>query len=299
MPDPDPSSLCAFSRAELRRLNQAERIWRQPPEARGEVGYLARAFVVVNLPHSDPGVATPVWSRTNGDAAITIQQGFVSIHGKLSGVGYPFGATARWLLVYVMTEAVRQQSPKVSLGPSITAFLRALGLPSEGRRLRAVSDQLRRLLCASIRFTFRSHEMFAGRNLSLASDFLLWRQDAGQRALGFATLNDALFRDLISHPVPLDIGAIRALRDAPLAIDLFVWLSFRLRSLRHPLSLSWLALQSQFGSDYAETKEFARNVRKELRRVHAVWPSLRTKFYRGGVTFFPPSELPVKMRRRR
>lgn len=293
------ASLCVFSRTELRRLAAAERIWLSPPEIRGEVGYLARAFVVVNLPHSDPGAALPVWSRINGDAALTIQQGFVSIRGQLAGVGYPFGATARWLLVYVMTEAVRQQSPKVSLGPSLTAFLRALGLPVEGRRIRAVREQLNRLLCASIRFTFRSREMLTGCNLSIASDYFLWRHDSGHRALGFATLNDSLFRDLIAHPVPLDIGAIHALRDAPLAIDLFVWLSFRLRSLRHPISLSWLALQNQFGSDYAETKEFARHVRRELRRVQAVWPTLKTNFYRGGVTFFPPAELPVKMRRRR
>lgn len=293
----DPSSLCAFSRAELRRLSAAERIWHETPEIRGEVGYLARVFVVTNLPHADPGNAA-VWSRSNGDACLTIQQGYETVGGQLVGVGYPAGSTARWLLLFILTEAVRQQSPCVSLGASLTAFLRLLGLPSDGRRIKAVREQLHRLLASSIRFSFRDSHLIAGRNLSLASDFLLWRQETDARVLGFAILNDALFRDLIAHPVPLDLGAVRALRDAPLAIDLFVWLSFRLRSLHHPLSLSWLALQTQFGSDYAETKEFARHVRKELRRVHAVWPSLRTQFYRGGVTFFPPAELPVKMRRR-
>lgn len=297
MLNPDPSSSCAFSRTALRRLNRAQRIWHQAAEIRGEVGYLARAFVVVNLPHSDPG-SISVWVRTNGDAAITIHPGFTSDKGHPVCLGFPYGSTARWLLVYVMTEAVRKQSPKVCLGESLVVFLRSLGLSIEGRRIRAVREQLARLLGASIRFTFRSHEMLAGRDLSLASDFFLWRQESGQSSLGYATLNDSLFRDLLAHPVPLDIGAIEALRDAPLAIDLFIWLSFRLRSLRHPLSLSWLALQGQFGSDYTETKEFARHVRKELRRVHTVWPSLRTKFYRGGVTFFPPAELPVKMRRR-
>jgi hypothetical protein len=237
--------------------------------------------------------------RKNGDALLTIHPGYASNGGQPECMGFPFGATARWLLIYVLTESVRQQSPRVSLGESLTSFLRALGLPAEGRRVRVVRDQLQRLLCASIRFTFRDHAMLAGRNLSLASDFFLWRNEDGQRALGFATLSDSLFRDLVAHPIPLDIGAVRVLRDSPLAIDLFVWLSFRLRKLRHPLSLSWFSIQGQFGADYTEMKEFARNVRKELRRVHAVWPSLRTSFYRGGVTFFPPAELPVKLRRHR
>lgn len=297
MPNPDPSSACAFSRAELRRLSAAERIWRETPEIRGEVGYLARAFVVTNLPHADPGNVV-VWSRSNGDACLTIQQGYETVGGNLVGVGYPAGSTARWLLLFILTEAVRQQSPSVSIGASLTSFLRLLGLPSEGRRIYAVREQLHRLLAASIRFSFRDRHLIAGSNLSLAGDFLLWRQETGARVLGFVTLNDAIFRDLIAHPVPLDLGAIRALRDSPLATDLFVWLSFRIRSVRHPLSISWLALQNQFGSDYSLTKEFARHVRRELRRVHAVWPTLKTNFYRGGVTFFPPAELPVKMRRR-
>lgn len=293
----DTRCLCVFSKTELRRLEAAERIWRETPQMRGEVGYMARCFVVAGLPHADPG-NVPVWSRANGFATLTVQQGYVREGGRLIGVGFPFGSTARWLLLFVFTEAVRSQSPRVSLGLSLTAFLRALGLSRDGHRIRSVRRQLHRLLAASIRFTFRDHDVVAGRDLSLASDYMLWRQPSGVRALGFAVLHDSLFRDLISHPIPLDLGAIRALRDSPLAMDLFVWLSFRLRSLRQPLSLSWLIMQEQFGSDYSATKEFARNLRKELRRVHVVWPTLKTKFYRGGVTFFPPDELPVKMRRR-
>jgi hypothetical protein len=289
---------CIFSCTELRRLSAAEKIWSETPEQRGEVGYLARCFLVANLPLTEPS-DTNVWSRKNGDATLTIQPGFVADYGRLACVGYPYGSTARWLLLYICTESVRQQSPHVSLGPTLTRFLRTLGFPTDGRRHRAVREQLDRLLLASIRYVFRDHETLAGRNLSLASEFLLWKSENGHRALGFATLNEAVFRDLTAHAIPLDLGALRALRDAPLAMDLFCWLSFRLRSLRHPLTLGWLALQPQFGADFAKPKEFARHMRRALRRVQHVWPELKLRYFRGGVTFFPPEKLPVAMRGRK
>lgn len=296
MSTPEPSR-CVFSSTEQRHFSIAEKVWLATPEERGEVGYLARCFLATNLPLTEPA-ALAVWSRKNGDAALTIQPGFVADRDRLVCVGYPYGSTARWLLLYLCTESVRQQSPHVSLGTSLAQFLRALGLPRDGRKHRAVREQLDRLLLASIRYTFRDRETLAGQNLSLASEFFLWKGENGHRALGFATLNEAVFRDLIAHAIPLDLGALRALRDAPLAMDLFAWLSFRLRSIRLPLTLGWLALQPQFGADFSEPKEFARHMRRALRRVQHVWPALKLRYYRGGVTLFPPEKLPVAMRSR-
>ncbi|MCX6936460.1 MAG: replication protein RepA [Verrucomicrobia bacterium] len=233
----------------------------------------------------------------NGDAALTIQQSYYRENGKLKPTGYPYGATARWLLLCVFSSAVRQQAPVVSLGNSATEFLRELGMPRDGRRMRAVNDQLSRLFSASIRFSFRNRQLITGSNLSVASDFMLWRHDSGTRAHGYVVLSESVFNDLIQHPIPLDSGAVRALRDSPLAIDLFVFLSFRLRSQIQPLKLSWVALQKQVGADFTETKEFSRYARRAMRRVHSVWPSLKTEFFRGGVTFFPPTQLPVKMQK--
>ncbi len=198
----------------------------------------------------------------------------------------------------MFTDAVRRQSPEVDLGNSVTAFLRELGVATDGRRLRAVQEQMARLLAASIRFSFRDRNIIAGANRSIASDYLLWRRQSGTRTRGYAVLNDAVFRDLVQHPIPLDLGAIRALRDCPLAIALFVFFSFRLRAQTRPLRMRWVMLQSQLGADYRAAKEFARHARLAMRRVHAVWPSLRTEFFRGGVTFFPPDSLPVKRLRR-
>ncbi len=249
------SSMCAFTSTQLRRLELAERVWREAPEERGEVGYLARAFVVVNLPLRDPGDVS-VWSRVNGDATLTVQQGYFRTGNTVSPAGYPFGATARWLLLAVFTEAVRRQSPEVDLGSSVTAFLRELGVATDGRRLRAVQEQMARLLAASIRFSFRDHNVIAGANQSIASDYLLWRRQSGTRTRGYAVLNDAVFRDLVQHPIPLDLGAIRALRDCPLAIDLFVFFSFRLRARWAPTIAQLRSSRVTLGSRCAVCTRF-------------------------------------------
>ena len=258
---------------------------------------MARVFVGVSLPCRDPG-DQPVWARQNGNAVLTVQQGFLKKDGAILGVGYPFGSTVRWIMLYVFSEAVRTQSPVIDLGFSMNQFLSRLGLAKDGRRLVAVRDQLSRLLAASIKYTFSSQDVSGGRDLGIAAEYVFCRPSEGGKLRGFVKINELLFRDLIDHAVPVDVGAVRALRDSPTAMDLFVFLSYRLRKLTRPVSMPWQALQSQLGSDFKKTKEFARHVRLELRRVHSVWPSLKFSFYCGGVTFSPPSQLPVSIARK-
>ena len=87
MSSAEPNSLCAFSRTEMRRLDQARVIWERSAEERDDVGFSTRMFLIANLPHSDPGSECKVWSRANGDAILTIQQGFVSENGQVVPVG--------------------------------------------------------------------------------------------------------------------------------------------------------------------------------------------------------------------
>lgn len=300
MSSEEPNSLCAFTRTELRRLDLARVIWERSAEDRDDVGFSTRMFLIANLPHSDPGTECKVWSRTNGDAILTIQQGFVSENGQVVPVGYPYGAVARLLVLFLVTEVVKTRCPKVVFGRSLSEFLRALHLPIEGRRIDAVKKQLTRLLNANIRFSFKNERVAIGRNGSLADTFVLWSTKAtnadGTAPLSFTLLNEGVFLEILRHPVPLDMGAIRGLRDSPLALDLFCWLSYRLYTLRHPLSLTWCTLSTHFGSDYAEPKEFARHCRLEFRRVHTVWPTLNCKFIRGGITLYPAKQLPVQRR---
>ena len=50
---------------------------------------------------------------------------------------------------------------------------------------------------------------------------------------------------------------------------------------------SWDQLHRQLGAEYTDMKEFAREVRKQLRRVKALWPSLNYTTPRGRLVLHP------------
>ena len=65
-----------------------------------------------------------------------------------------------------------------------------------------------------------------------------------------------------------------------LGIDLYLWLSYRIFSLRVPLQLSWRQLYRQFGTNPANAtdkriiKIFRRQALRELKKIQIAWPEL-------------------------
>src|SRR5205085_2248759 len=79
------------------------------------------------------------------------------------------------------------------------------------------------------------------------------------------------FDEVVSHPVPVDLRALRALKRSPLALDIYCWLGYRMSYLRCPTVIPWQVLALQFGSDYKRTRAFREAFRAELRRVQTVY----------------------------
>ena len=46
------------------------------------------------------------------------------------------------------------------------------------------------------------------------------------------------FNEIISHPVPLDMNTLTALKRCALGLDLYLWLTYRIFTLRAPLRLT-------------------------------------------------------------
>ena len=94
------------------------------------------------------------WQRTQGRLTLQLQAGFApSAPGStvLEPVGLPSGPRARLVLIHLMTQAVLTQSPELDLGDSLTAFMRSLGIDTNGRNIKAMREQLRRLAACSLR----------------------------------------------------------------------------------------------------------------------------------------------------
>ena len=114
-------------------------------EARS-IGFMARIFVQVTLPHSRP--RTHEFERVNGRYSLNLV--------APPSTGLPFGSYPRLILAWLNTEALRTRSPELHLGPTLSSFMHKLNLtPVTGKRGTAqrLRDQLHRLFSTSIRCT--------------------------------------------------------------------------------------------------------------------------------------------------
>ena len=73
--------------------------------------------------------------------------------------------------------------------------------------------------------------------------------------------------------MPLDEAALRQLRRSSMALDAYLWLSYRLRGLRGPTRIGWAALRQPFGGGgYEQMKTFRQPFREALEMALAVYP---------------------------
>lgn len=253
-------------------INQAIIIEGEEAREAGKLGYMARVLVQATMPHSNPN--TLVFERTNGNLSLAI-----SGHPK---VGLPYGTYPRLLLNWLVTESVRRKSPILVLGSSLSQFMSDIDLvPSGGRwgTIPRLRDQMRRLFSASISCVYENDAFAGGTGFNIAKEYQLWwdpkRPEQSTLWQSTVTLGQDFFNEIIDRPVPIDIRAIKALKTSALALDLYCWLTYRFSYLKRQTEIPWASLQSQFGSDYADTKqgryEFKRKLFTQLRKVAAVY----------------------------
>jgi hypothetical protein len=68
------------------------------------------------------------------------------------------------------------------------------------------------------------------------------------------TLSEHFFNEVIDRPVPIDMRAIKALKQSPMALDIYTWLTYRASYLKRPTVIPWSSLALQFGSDYSRAE---------------------------------------------
>ncbi len=297
-------------RDDLAFIDAAARLW---DETSHDVGYQSRLFAMTALPYKNPGDGLPVWERTNGGLTLSVEQGRPTKlpDGSWEPMGYPFGSIPRLLMAWLTTEVVRRRERMVDLGgTSFNEFSRQLNLQPDrskngvGRRLRA---QTRRLLRAHISVEF--HESRAGasqeafRDVSIASAYDLWWSEAEPDQSSFlpsyVEVSERFFKEVMEHPVPIDMNAMRLLSGSPLRLDIYVWLTYRMSYLTRQSKIPWDALMAQFGSNAKSRSgihRFQTDFAERLAQVCTVYRDANVEVSGYGVTLRPslPHVLPKK-----
>ena len=241
----------------------------------GALGYMCRALALATMPHSEQDGAE--FTRRNGAFSMTML--------ARSDIGLPYGSMPRLVMSWITTEAVRTKERELVLGESLSAYMRELGLRPTGGRWGTITmlrEQMRRLLSASVMAVYEDGETWMHKSVQMFSDAKLWWAPKSPEQAGLwkstLTLGADFFEEVVERPIPIDMRALKALKRSPMALDIYVWLTYRNSYLRRPTLIPWAALQMQFGASYSTTTsrglaDFRGAYREALKKVLTLYPA--------------------------
>lgn len=268
-------------------------------------GYLHSALCAMSLPVRRPDDEFAPVIRRDGNLSLVIRpiERMQMVDGELvpTKIGVPYGVHARLVMLFIMTEAVKQRSREIYLGRSFAAWLRRMGITSTNsggpRGSRAlVQEQIDRLMSCewTIRWDQDLSELPApktkgrrkAQNNSISafsvSDMRLVNQYGGIATgegefVSRFVLSEPFYEALCKHSVPMNERAFAALKRSATQIDLYSFLAFRLPRIRKDevVRLSWEGLRTHLGNDSGSMTKFRQTVRKAWETVSGVYQQAR------------------------
>jgi len=205
-------------------------------DAEHRIGIMHAGFAMTALPHK--AIGDKIWIRQGGNVKLRIESG---LDAKDTFVGLPFGAIARIILLYLQTEAVKTHSREVELGRSMNQWLATMGIDNGGKTYRLVREQSRRLSMCRLTLYRMTDGATSITNGSFVRDAILPNTEDSQLHLWQESvrLDEGFYQSLIDHPLPLRETAIREIGHRSMAIDIYVWLAYRLYQLTKPTQIPW------------------------------------------------------------
>ena len=99
-------------------------------------------------------------------------------------------------------------------------------------------------------------------------------------------LSDEFYQELISHPVPNDLDAVKVLAASPAVLDLFMWLSYRCFTAKGEEAIPLFGdfgLANQIGTtDYSRPRRFRAMIEQWLDSIRALWPHCPARISKDG-----------------
>lgn len=254
-------------------ITEALALEAQEAKEANALGYMGRALVQATMPHSR--LKEPYFVRKNGAFSLAMMAHPDS--------GLPFGSIPRLLMAFITTESVRTKSPELILGDSLSGFMRELGIIPSGGRWGSVSrlrNQMERLFSCSISCRYKDDDHTTTINLTPVKSSNLWwnPRDPDQMSLfnSTITLTQDFYEEITTSPVVYRMDALKLLKASSMAVDVYIWTTYRNSYAKKPSYIPWEALQLQFGAGYPLTVrgklDFKKKFIEALKKVSMVYP---------------------------
>lgn len=267
-----------------------------------QLAFMSKCFIQATLPHSDPG-DIPLWGRRNGNYSLTIQPHYVfDIEGRPKNIGIPYGSIPRLILAWANAEVVKTKSQELVLGNSLSDFMGKIGYESctggKNGSITRLRNQAVKLFSSKVSLTYHGENGIdiSSSQLAKRAMFFWDVRQPNQKSLwdSRVILSDEFFKVLSEAPIPLDWRVLKAIKQSPMALDLYVWLSYRMYTLKKPQKIRWEALAVQFGSEYKSIRHFRAKVREHFRKIQSIWNTLNVDLEGDSSIELRPSLLLIK-----
>lgn len=257
------------------------------------IGISHAGFALTGLPHKE--TKEPVWRREGHQVTLLVESGR---DRRAVPVGIPFGSKARMILLYLQTQAIRTSSREIELGPSMRSWMYAMGIATTGgMTYKVISKQAQRIAaCRLTFFTHRNDFELRQNGAFVDSEVTLFGSNNGDQHMLWqenVTLNEHFFRSLKEHPVPVRERALRHIGSSSLAIDIYIWLAYRLHSLTKPTAISWPAIHAQFGAGFRMMRQIKPTFTEAIRLALAVYPEAKVELDPKTGLVLHPSRPPI------
>jgi hypothetical protein len=265
-----------ISKRQLRKAEGIELIRQRRDNAQQRLGFASRPFVLCGLPLRRPSPSSLVYERRNG--FFTLQ---ITGHPNF---GLPFGQD-RLVPIFLATLAVRQQSQTIRF-KSAAQMLDTFGMAKGGKEYRRLVAAFERIFGATIFFgtesTGRQARVVQRSRFNFLRAAQIWyNRDSTQQVLSedfenVIVLSDEFYAEVMAHPIPADIEAVKVFASASAVLDLFMWLSYRCfiakTEERIPI-FGDFGLTAQLGSvEYTRPRRFRAMLAQWLAQVRSAWP---------------------------
>jgi hypothetical protein len=265
-----------LSKQKLRQVESIALVRTQREEQKQNLAFSSRPFVLCGLPVRQPPKGQLLFERRNG-------RFLLQITGHPT-YGLPFGQD-RLVPIYLATLAVQQKSSTVRFR-SGAEMLETFGLQKGGKEYRRLVSAFERIFGATIFFgtdTLSGKAKLVERSrFHFLREARIWyHRQPEQTALStefenVIVLSDEFYQEIMKHPIPTDLEAVKVLANASAVLDLFLWLSYRcfLATAEEAIPLfGAFGLAQQLGSvEYSRPRRFRAKLAQRLDIILALWP---------------------------
>jgi Plasmid encoded RepA protein len=264
------------SKQKLRQAKGSCMVRLKREEGKQSVGFSSRPFVLCGLPVRKPPAGQMLYERRNRNFVLQIT-------GHPS-YGLPFGQD-RVVPIYLATLAIRQQSQTIRFRTA-AEMLETSGMHKGGKEYRRLVAAFERIFGATIFFgsdtLSRIAKVIQRSRFSFFNEARIWySRDPEQYPVSdefenVIVLSDEFYKEIMAHPIPADLEAVKVLAGAPAVLDLFMWLSYRCFLAKGKENIPLFGaygLATQIGSiEYARPWRFREKLDGWLDTIRVLWP---------------------------